>query len=529
MRKPTRKMIEALVALFGHNGGRAHLPAFRLGTVEGLIERELIECDMYDGARLTDTGLAFLVDTRRAVVTADGTWVCANREPMSTDQVTAELIRFESDRAIEAETLAKADAIRERRAAAEAESDRVHEDANRAWANGVRAEQFTPEFPPGVKLRNPATGTTFEVVEHTYAVRLRNVSTGTMSAIPQDMARELDRVTDDAPVIELSYRDQGLVEGTAAMLAEGRGSAIVNLADGGRAWTPVDRVGEFDRASRRAPDAAWEKATDGPSPQHAVMILASAHKPIAGTEMINELLDAGAMNTQPGREYLIKAIGDHLSATGFLPALNAALTPGEIELLDRVDASDVVYGTWVASTVFNALDSIEMLMSRGLAYRGSGELWRTLYLTTIGARLVKYRRAVAAAKDSATPERAQEHVRATLEQGVADALYAAGPATATGATSVTVEQVRDGMVVSSSTGDAAGPVSVAVDPGAYIAVRLTITRLRRGLTLSSADRVALADLLDTVRRALLPASDPNYNASWFDVSNTYRAHFGDTR
>lgn len=420
MRKPTRKMIEALVILFDHRG-KAYLPsAYSTSTISGLVERGLLTAGSGE-EQLTDAGLAFLVDTRRAVVTADGTWVCANREPMSTDQVTAELIRFESDRAIEAETLAKADAIRERRAAAEAESDRVHEDANRAWANGIRSEVSDREERAGV-------------------VALFDGLADTVAALEAEEAEEL------------SYRDAGLIEGTAAMLAEGRGSAIVNLADGGRAWTPVDRVGEFDRASRRAPDAAWER------PARTL------------SELVAEFDDAVAQT--------VAAIpaGSLAQVTGFLRALNVALTPGEAELLDGVDTTDVGEGDWLAAD-------------------GPSQA---------------YLRADAAFT------RARE-----LLDRLSDAA---------GATSVTVSPVHDGLVmVRSSTGDTAGPVNVAVDPGAHISVRLTITRLRLGSALTSGDRAALADLLDTVRRALLPASDPNYNASWFDVSNTYRAHFGDTR
>lgn len=51
-----------------------------------------------------------------------------------------------------------------------------------------------PEFPPGLRLRNPQTGASFEVIEHTYAVRLRNLRTDVVSAIPQDMAREFERL-----------------------------------------------------------------------------------------------------------------------------------------------------------------------------------------------------------------------------------------------------------------------------------------------------------------------------------------------
>lgn len=56
-----------------------------------------------------------------------------------------------------------------------------------------------PEFPPGLRLRNPQTGASFEVIEHTYAVRLRNLRTDAVSAIPQDMAREFERLPAELP------------------------------------------------------------------------------------------------------------------------------------------------------------------------------------------------------------------------------------------------------------------------------------------------------------------------------------------
>lgn len=56
-----------------------------------------------------------------------------------------------------------------------------------------------PEFPPGLRLRNPQTGASFEVIEHTYAVRLRNLRTDAVSAVPQDMAREFERLPAEEP------------------------------------------------------------------------------------------------------------------------------------------------------------------------------------------------------------------------------------------------------------------------------------------------------------------------------------------
>lgn len=50
------------------------------------------------------------------------------------------------------------------------------------------------EFPPGLRLRNPQTGASFEVIEHTHAVRMRNLRTGVVSAIPQEMARDFERL-----------------------------------------------------------------------------------------------------------------------------------------------------------------------------------------------------------------------------------------------------------------------------------------------------------------------------------------------
>jgi hypothetical protein len=52
------------------------------------------------------------------------------------------------------------------------------------------------EFPAGLRLRNPQTGASFEVIEHTHAVRLRNLRTDAVSAVPQDMAREFERLPD---------------------------------------------------------------------------------------------------------------------------------------------------------------------------------------------------------------------------------------------------------------------------------------------------------------------------------------------
>jgi hypothetical protein len=55
------------------------------------------------------------------------------------------------------------------------------------------------EFPAGLRLRNPQTGASFEVIEHTHAVRLRNLRTDAVSAVPQDMAREFERLPAEEP------------------------------------------------------------------------------------------------------------------------------------------------------------------------------------------------------------------------------------------------------------------------------------------------------------------------------------------
>lgn len=429
MRKPTRKMIEALVELFDHRGTADLSVEHTAATRNGLIDRGLIIGKTIDSAhRLTDSGLRWLVDNRHAVIVLaagtpgpwltrelwEGDWVRASVEPMTHDQVTAARILHGDERAQENAVLDQADAIRSRRA----------------------------ELPDG-----------FTVVDVVDDDEERADVVALFDALPDTIAA--------LEAEELSYRDQGLIEGTAAMLAEGRGSAITNLADGGRAWTPVDRVGEFDRASRRAPEAAWERGQSTPLP-----------------------------------------------VTGFLPTLNAALTPGESELLDRVNASDVSEGDWLASSVFNDRAAIERLVARGLAYRGESEMWRTFYLTAVGAQLVKVRRAIAAAKDSTV----------AMYQGIADTIHAADLAKVTGTTSVTVEQIRGNDVISSTVTD---------DQGAHIPVLLTITRLRRGLVLSSADRTALADLLDTVRRSIAGPAHPDFQGGM--VFDTYVKHFGNPR
>lgn len=52
------------------------------------------------------------------------------------------------------------------------------------------------EFETDDLLRNPTTGVTFRVVEWTHAVIVRNTETGRRSAIPAEMAREYERVTE---------------------------------------------------------------------------------------------------------------------------------------------------------------------------------------------------------------------------------------------------------------------------------------------------------------------------------------------
>lgn len=56
----------------------------------------------------------------------------------------------------------------------------------------------SPEFWPGLRLRNPQTGASFEVIEHTYVVCLRNLRTDVASAVTQDMAREFERLPAEA-------------------------------------------------------------------------------------------------------------------------------------------------------------------------------------------------------------------------------------------------------------------------------------------------------------------------------------------
>jgi hypothetical protein len=67
------------------------------------------------------------------------------------------------------------------------------------------AEVSVPEFPPGLRLFSPQTGAGFEVLEHTHAVRLINLRTGGVSAIPQEMARKFIRV-DPATAVDDRFR-----------------------------------------------------------------------------------------------------------------------------------------------------------------------------------------------------------------------------------------------------------------------------------------------------------------------------------
>ncbi len=76
----------------------------------------------------------------------------------------------------------------------------LHRTAVHAYPRTPEPLQPAPvaEFAAGDLLRNPATGSMFRVVEWTHAVSLRNVVTDVRSAIPADMARELDRIDPDA-------------------------------------------------------------------------------------------------------------------------------------------------------------------------------------------------------------------------------------------------------------------------------------------------------------------------------------------
>ena len=76
--------------------------------------------------------------------------------------------------------------------------DQVSQDRMDARDIEVAHAYARPEFAAGDLLRNPASGYLFRVVEWSHAVILRNVVTGVRSAIPADMARELDRIDPDA-------------------------------------------------------------------------------------------------------------------------------------------------------------------------------------------------------------------------------------------------------------------------------------------------------------------------------------------
>lgn len=691
MRKPTPKMIEALVWLFSrrYTGPSTIGPRITVGTWAGLVERGLItpgfEHELTTEAG--ETGLAFLIETKRAVVAQDGSWVYAQVAPMTDDEITATLIRFEAERAADAEMLAKADAIREAKS--------------------------TPEFPVGLKLRHPATGTTFEVVEHTHAVRLRNVSTGVMSALPQDLARELDRIA-EAEESDRVHEDANRAwantlraEVRAAVAALPLGAPVVRKLDGerGNVVAHHDLTVEVELAGRTvagAPaafeldtdptalwfgepetyltdvDVAWNLAwsmwnalaimaggTSGAyyasaitNPGHPARPALDAlegmgfvhawndgtgyditpageradrhrHPVVVGSTVVNVLADgstvvdvvddekpavesspfegldalrarnaeadldraalgettadvisdtmklltgritpaeydapartlpeladrfddavaqivaaipadrladaAGALSSierprdcgwvwvaeiglcprcglnaeahSGNTEHAYGATSRPLPVTGFLPALNAALTPGEAELLDGVDTSDVVEGSRLTSAaqIVRAIP----LVSRGIAYRGS-TADRPFYLTAVGAELVKYRRALSAAAKGSE--------------------YAAYIATNYGAQALSPLNVVPMPAGFEAAGD--GPLSDSVVPTeqAALNVRQTMMRLRRGLVLTSGDRVALADLLDTVRRSL--TEDAHAVNAWSFAANTYRAHFGDSR
>lgn len=266
MRKPTAKMIEALVDLFSHNGGGVDGHRINTGTLCGLLDRGLVRGGQTYAhpVYLTDAGLAWLVDTRRAVVASDGTYICGNREPLTEDQVTAELTRFEADRAWEAARLA------------------AKADANRA--------QTTPEFPPAPSNLIAGRGTVVHRPNPFYGdipscrtfsqgaggrphyqttsapVTCKNCgpdSSGTAGPVVVDDEERCDSPGHDAAACDMCRTEAservstGLIDATAMMLTEGRGSAITNFPNGSHAWTPVDRESEFDQAARRAPESAW--------------------------------------------------------------------------------------------------------------------------------------------------------------------------------------------------------------------------------------------------------------------------------
>lgn len=72
----------------------------------------------------------------------------------------------------------------------EAHAEALRENAERTPAPVTSSAEFWP----GLRLRNPQTGASFEVIEHTHAVRMRNLRTDVVSAIPQDTAREFERL-----------------------------------------------------------------------------------------------------------------------------------------------------------------------------------------------------------------------------------------------------------------------------------------------------------------------------------------------
>lgn len=75
-----------------------------------------------------------------------------------------------------------------------AERDRIEHNqavhAEQQRAGVVRADETSrPEFAPGDRLTNPASGHQFEVIEWTHAVILRNLTSGARAAVPAEMAR----------------------------------------------------------------------------------------------------------------------------------------------------------------------------------------------------------------------------------------------------------------------------------------------------------------------------------------------------
>lgn len=121
------------------------------------------------------------------------------------------------------------------------------------------------EFWPGLRLHNPHTGASYEVIEHTHAVRLRNLRTDAVSAVPQDMARELERLPSEGAENRLDEIRAGHRREDAARFETALRDGIVAAVRTVEALTPL--LLQFARdASAAAAAATLAEAFGVPHP-----------------------------------------------------------------------------------------------------------------------------------------------------------------------------------------------------------------------------------------------------------------------